>query len=234
MTNEAPSAPARLFPFFQLPRELRDTVYDHLEVRYPAMTRKDRKNIYAIEASVETIATQARLVSRQFKLEVEDRIRSTTRLTLRDHEDYAWSNHPKLFQTVAEAITDIDITLLAFCDDTACVSDCTAAEELEKHKIWIEELVDGMPNLRNIDVLLNIEWCVQKDYTWPNAPHGHELQQLLSTFIEMTSLGSLNVRRFPRDSVEAPYDPEASYELWVSWDKEKGWQAPQKKGGDAL
>ena len=103
--------------------------------------------------------------------------------------------------------------------------DCEKAYDVAEYKWWLKDIADELPNLRTIILWMDVEWPeTDVAYAWPQSPHTFKLRRELRHFVDMKCLSSLKVCKWPTDT--SSDDPD-DYELWVSWDKQNGLQAPK-------
>ena len=179
------SYPSRPFRLWDLPRELRDAIYDYALVEQSTFKVSTRTPPPPNEANPENDATprpedaldeasgeeppspgiQATikyrpctnmlLAGQVLKREYEERAQNAMKITLADHDRYAFQSFKLPEQ--ATKIHNFELHLILFCHACNAMSHfdektCHAALELKQHQIWIEKLLPELTNLRSLAV----------------------------------------------------------------------------------
>ena len=211
----------RPFPFFDLPGELRDVIYDDLKVFKPALKKNDHAGSPE-KALVQTIPLHIRLVSRRFKKEAESRVRQGIVLQINGHAIFGLLQS-SLVPWAIEAVTNVELSLTAWCPSaTVCSSslDCRGRKDLSKHNKMTKHAFTDLRNIKALSVEINI-LLPQEDRTmWPNTPHGLKLHKEIMRYVDVPHMTSLRVHKRDHmgiwDSNDEPH---------MQWDKKNGWQA---------
>lgn len=147
--------------FFEtLPRELRDAVYDLL---YQEVTA----DVEGLEFHTRIVIVELRLVSRQFRLEYDERSVSdehNNHLTITDREAFDLSAREPAGPEVvamrcpsfATRTTSLTLNLIACLGGHEGENRCDADTEVEWHVTWIKSLLQSLPHLRKICVRLDL------------------------------------------------------------------------------
>lgn len=146
--------------FRKLPRELRDSVYDLL-VQEVDVTDG------GLHFHTRTIVPNLRLISRQFKLEYDERCardRDNYKLAVTDKMTYGRCgcelrhlyglDNPQ-FPAIARHTADLT-AILSVCNGRHIHAICSAGCRLANHRRWIDSLSQYLPHLREIHVQLDV------------------------------------------------------------------------------
>lgn len=148
--------PTSQYGFFEtLTQEVRDNIYDLLYQERHLPTSKDEPNML-----VRVPRVSLRLVSRQFKLEYDERIFKTKHLTALEIRDTgAFPLATVTCPTLCTHTTNVTISLYACHDDHYDESlPCDSFYRLLRLGAWIQDLVKHLPNLRSIRVSLELAY----------------------------------------------------------------------------
>lgn len=213
-------------------------VYDDISIEMPAIERGSR---YAesIRSSVQVLGLGPRLVSRQFKQEAEAQPAKRVVLSLEDH-DMFYYNIPTFARQVLQTTTDLNVSLISYCAEAEQGRDCDgttceAAYGIANHCDWLGVILPKFCNLTTTDVTVDIGWSSDDRGTWTSSSHGKQLLVELEELEKISSLTSVRVYKYTNLSAMPSQIPDTRGDLWVSWKRTKGWQAPQaeKSTGDA-
>lgn len=179
------SYPSRPFRLFDLPREMRDAIYDYALVDQSTFKVSTRAPPPPSENSPETDATprpedavdevgdveppspgiQATikyrpctnmlLASQDLKREYEERAQKAMKITLADHDRYAFQAFKLPEQ--ATRVHSFELHLILFCHSCNTISHldektCHATLELNQHQMWIDKLLPELTSLRTLAV----------------------------------------------------------------------------------
>ena len=147
--------------FKSFPRELRDAVYDLLDQG----TTVNVKGLDSLDIHMRTVLVEPRLISRQFRLEYDERSAANEQnnhLTVRDTPNFQlfeWEDGKPpgielrcpAFATRAISLT---LNLIACMGTMDNDQGCNADFNIEWHITWIECLLQSLPHLRKIRVRL--------------------------------------------------------------------------------
>ena len=209
-----------LFPFFDLPAELQDMIYNNLRqvVKVSDKSKNYGKHFHTF---VYALAPHVRLVIHQFKEEAENRIKKQTLLVMEDYSLELMHSPPPLHSWITENTTHVMVILMACCDaaavDGSCEESCPAGFDVEMHKAWIERLLPNLPRAITLHVDLTIRCAFDDQHCWPKAAHAPNLTNLLHDFVKMDRLTTLVVNK----------DLGHTENRWATWESEKGWQASE-------
>lgn len=176
---------AKQFPFFDLPQELRDMVYDNLKRSYYA----DRLHypIYdSDEATVESVVPSARLISHRFSQELYEKDGRDRTLVLPYCPEIRYVPLD-LYPKISDAITKINMTMLAHRSyGRSCNFWCATSEEIPDVRKGMAALIPKLPNLKSINACINVEWPEHGGQNWPDcSPHPVKSQHELDEFVKM-------------------------------------------------
>lgn len=201
--------------FKTFPRELRDAVYDFL---YQEVTA----NVEGLHFHMRTVLVELRLMSRQFRLEYDERSAAdehNNHLTITDNPEFAltdWSDdkpqgaalHCPALTTRATSLT---LCLIACMATHESYAKCNAEGNVGWHMIWITSLLQSLPHLRDIHARLHLlsTGCISTVLVWA------ELLAALPNLAELQIVGVESV-----DKVGSVDDSV----LLATWSKQHGLQ----------
>lgn len=153
------------FPFFKLPRELRDNVYSELldgEVEL-AVTQSDGRGPYhdrALVTAFNVPEPQLHRVCRQFHEELQDAEKRHMGVRVEDNDgdlageygnfgrEFGLPQHIRSVRTL-EAYIQVDCVTHGDLDGW----DCAVAFDMITHKEWLDAVVKDMPDLRFLEIV---------------------------------------------------------------------------------
>ncbi|KAM3420309.1 hypothetical protein BST61_g3593 [Cercospora zeina] len=137
-----------IFPFFDLPRELRDTIYElAVEDRNCGEGTSDQPKMTAVNVPLPHLLQ----ISRQFSTEYRERAEVNSTLYLYDHIALQ-PNTPKLSTCVpipARNIRTLHIRLASFAGEEL-------SEEFELHEQWVKLAVHTVLGLQVLDLRIDV------------------------------------------------------------------------------
>lgn len=240
------SAPdGRPFPFFDLPRELRDAVYQEVIERRPLKPPSSHtKNQSGLTLHITAPETALLLTNRQFKTEYREQLSNSTQIRLIENWEFAPWCHSDMLELEPFAGDIRYAELWLYAKDRCCSTgkspgaqssgageawqeNCSAAHVIRRHIDWLHVKLSRWTALRSISIKLFVRWSPYRketDYKWPKAPHGSDLHFALD---EMTAMHERNIKMDQlevyqytgytyRDFKQGPY---------VTWDEKGGWRA---------
>lgn len=221
-----------IFPFFDLPPELREMVYSYLYITVPA-TKFAYRSIERFSADLHCPTGQVWLISKGFTTEfgdyhksgqtpclvVKDETVSPSAIPFRDVLNPGIRAKAKYVDShiVAECSTDVTNKL---CTSLA---DCEIDWAVRWHRDFLAHSVLGPQSVQVLRVDLHLLSHSDDRDAWPLSRHDPRLDTALEEFIAMPNLARLRI--YKETNVTAPKaDPRNP--LWVTWSKENGWEVP--------
>ncbi|TKA76310.1 hypothetical protein B0A55_04198 [Friedmanniomyces simplex] len=178
---EVTEPPQITFNFFDLPRELRDLIYDFSLT----FKRKIRSQHGARLRGRNVAESSLLLVNKQFRREYFERAEHHTCLVIVDRPEFH-GDLLKLPPAISYA-RSLELYLAIACDSPDHFTDqCRVIKEARMHRKWIADLCQKMRQLQSLSIKLIID------------PHQHiqaceskllELQHKLTNFEELKALG---------------------------------------------
>jgi hypothetical protein len=210
--------------FFELPRELRDEIYEHLKDKLPAASSwvSPRTGYYKpprTSATVMTLGLNVLLINRQFKEEAEVQTSGAVHMDLGEiPSGRRWCDGKfKYDHWIFSSVTHVSIPLSAVCDMSFR---CHAAEEIKSHRTWINRTFEQFHNLRTLVVRMEIGL----EHPWHDtaqaiqaARHRQSLENALGYFVQMTMPLRLEVSEIVCKSDNTQIRSSRT------WEGDKGW-----------
>lgn len=210
----------KIFPFFELPAELREWIYDYLEGDEVVV---EAPSIAATLSVKKQPLANIMCVSKQFRREYEHVAASKTTLIYSDHEDFDFSLPALPCRLVGVKI--VEIRMFVVCEHTCPgnINHCDAANDLRQTFNLIDKVLPNLSDAK-IELKLGLWWKANEKQDWPETPHADTLVADLKSRVEtMEQLSRVEIYRSPERCLEA--DKLADGErLLVTWTKEGGWQ----------
>lgn len=154
--SEQKLCPTSQYGFFKtFPQEIRDNIYDLL---YQEFSSDPLDDVFSTTVRIPHV--EARLVSRQFKLEYDERIAKNEDLTALDIHDTGTYFFTTMFcPPLCTHTTNVTISLYA-CHNDHCDEDqpCDTFYRMLRLQSWILDLVNHLPYLRSIRVSLELTY----------------------------------------------------------------------------
>jgi hypothetical protein len=231
----------RRFPLFDLPRELRDWVFDYVIsdpwlVPANAAAATSEVDVQTIHFGIERPRlTSMCLVSKQFQYEYLQRVDRQTTIIMLDHKDFQFADyHPNgtRFQRIATTARHLEIRMFAtcanMCGDMADECDILRLEQ------FLSESLPRFNALQTVVVRMGI-WSSEQAMTleWPASEHSKNLQEFLEK-AKITALAKLS-RIEVYNSEREWQDFETAFcskRLSATWTLRGGWKPiirPKKK-----
>ena len=180
-------------------------------------------------AYVYMILPRLRQVNRQFKQEVEGKMRLNTTFVFEETDPGFFNNtYPRFLHTLVARYTNhVELKLQAWClnkdedvDDSVstCTKNCTAVDDIFDHAYNARSFLQSFSqNLSSCEIELSlIRTHDNFKMNWMDARHGPELFKALGKLVEVSGLSALRVYK---ENVEEAV-------LWVTCDQ-RGWHAPK-------
>lgn len=206
MATQSPAAAPILSPdsahgFFKtFPRELRDSVYDLLY-------QEVHENVDGLQLRIRAVCAGLRFVSRQFKLEYDERSTADGRnqLEITDNMAFDLRRYGKSeggvvpCPALATHTTELALNLIACKGGESRHYDCCADSNIRWHTNWINAFLQSLPHLREVRVRL--------DFVNPNCIdfvlEGSRMLQALPKLSELRVMGSTSLQAISKigDSV---------------------------------
>ncbi|GIZ43431.1 hypothetical protein CKM354_000665900 [Cercospora kikuchii] len=173
--NAGASKPRDVFAFFDLPRELRDMIYEAAVEDRSQPGSKTQPTLRAKRVPL----PQLLQVSRRFSDEYREHIGGSSSLHLSDHVDFQLANVGSSIgiPTAARKIRTLHIRLASFDGEEL-------SEELELHEKWAALALQTLPDLQELTFRLDV--CTTEDATgatdllskpvWSTLPHLSRLE----------------------------------------------------------
>ncbi|KAJ4359480.1 uncharacterized protein N0V89_000034 [Didymosphaeria variabile] len=229
--------------FFDLPRELRDNIYELLltENQNPGSTTPSFHFMPLL---------RFQLVNRQFGKEYTEAILSHSTMVA-----YQPNNPRHNYKQYINQVGHIQVYFRVTCEasPTGGSKNCHPnLSEVEiddgtdsKHSFtcggiteaaeWVNRLQQVQPNLpyhQKLDLRIGLYWCSDEEFAWPRHIHAPGLQYQLDAMTKASSnVNSVEVALFDCDpDYESWTKNDLKMDLWAKWTKSSGWQAGEAKG----
>ena len=212
------------FVFFNLPRELRNLVYDNLKEQksYPPNGTDlyddegdERVEPYSQnhDVKLDILPTHILLVSRKFKNEAESQALKTITLSIIDQSTAGYAE-------LSDAVPLQTVGYLEYKTMLLCFDSQDTHPELAQHTQLIKSFLPRLDRLKRI----NIELYIQKVHLREASafhPQCQWFMQRMQKLIDIPHVSSVVVRKL----VGRQLDVEGGHEIWVRWDAQNGWRS---------
>lgn len=250
--DESATTDDQPFRFMDLPREMRDHVFEHL--------KKDSKIVRegAIELYLEGgPRLPLLLVSHQFNREYLDSVTRDAKISGIDCADNETEVDPIIpikidagQHAAFKFARDATLNSIALCHQSTDHGKCNAKGELEKHVSWVSDLLQGLPQLKHTE--LGFMVCIGDPDTfrrnadvehiteeWPADVRGHSLAAILQECTSKVQNAATTIKVYCRSIDSRGYeDLQWSKDIKVAkayctWTSVDGWTAGvEEKRGD--
>lgn len=241
-----------IFPFFDLPAELREMIYSHISTVKCGTPHQDQ---YGMDIFVRSPVAHSYRISKRFNDELTEHVALArdTCLTVEDNllpltipypveplinPDMHYDIHR------VEAFYDGRDCFAADWEDKVCGDTCCAlVRRFSLHiKFALDRITMRLPNVEYIRITLYV-CCPADDRSgWPVSQHGPGLQRIIESLTTFHGMSELRVYKYfpPLAAIAKSRCKEvatmrwwqtsvrAKQSLWVSWSKETGWQLPEE------
>lgn len=217
-----------VFPFFELPREIRDCIYGNLFVSRKLPLPSIR--IAAVAAvAVNTIAPHVRLVSRQLKHECDESAfgESSVQIQCREILSTELTNDELLVTAnitpwIGKMVTSMELSCLVIdnINRPSVLGHYIATKCVERYSDHFGVWRDDFPYLRDLYVKLYVLWGHDV------ASYATHLQKAIDEFLVGRS-GATSVEVY----IVLPgpdFDFQMSYDRWFVWSIEHGWRSNER------
>lgn len=220
----ADNNPSDESPFFELPRELRNMIYDHLRDHCAVIDGKegnDQKHVRlnGMTATIETVAPHIFLVSKRVAAEVMAQADTSMTLHLTTARPLP-QGAPQLPLSLTNKLKGaiFNLTALSGLDCQTAGQRCGAASDIRYHEGWIRDMQHALEDPIPIHVNICIQGCEQEGpFTWPERPHTTILGIAAGKLARDAGITSMSVYRCKS------YRVLDLGEVWLSWSEEEGW-----------
>lgn len=218
------------FPFFDLPPELREWVYDYLSGDEVCILSP------ALEASMSVVdypLANILCVSKQIKQEYEHVAAHKTKLVYTDHQDFDFTLPPLPAKLVQ--VKNVELRMFVVCEHT-CPGNtlhCEAANDLRQTFSLISDKESTWFAGTNVELKLGLWWKADEKWNWPETPHADNLVTELKTGVEkLEQLSRVDVYRSSERCLEADKIVDKD-NLLATYTREDGWQTGRSQQPEA-
>ncbi|KAK5696824.1 hypothetical protein LTR97_008128 [Elasticomyces elasticus] len=212
----------KVFDFFQLPRELRDFIYEGLTCDINIQGEEPHiQRAVVHNAPIEKLLT----LNKQFNDEYDQHVREASQMVIED--GLTINCEPIPLGKRARDVKRVEIRLLMFSD-----TGDYALDELDYHKAWVGPTIRFMAKIESI--VCNYCMCVAWDGTWLEKWQEEPFRTPFAAFINCSSVTTLNVQRVQHkqelreDSAEnlgeLRTSMAGSLPLLATWTRGSGWE----------
>ncbi|KAK4628933.1 hypothetical protein CLAFUW4_08144 [Fulvia fulva] len=232
-----------IFPFFDLPREMRDSIYLHLGISSSKTrlmhndgwdpddedSKKPIEDLSVIRLRIENVCRSNVLcVSRQFKQEYEEQLSKATTIVFTDHKgNEVW----KLLDMSDKKFGDVkQAKYYGYIQCTQCPDgpqSCQVGSDIDDTIAWLQVTLGHLATSSKVTIVVVLRWSGSMDLRWPQSPHRAHLEVDFKKLASVPRVSAIEVYR--DNSGVDDFDVEAQVlaeNLYVSWTAKDGWQAP--------
>ena len=250
LTSLEATYPPRPFRLFDLPRELRDNIYDSALVENATFTLEGKagaagdatsrpedaldepveppSELPSLNASVKFRAsTNLLLAGHSLRHEYEERAKQSMIIILKDNDRYAFQ--PISLPEHATKVQNLELHLICFCHLCPTISHiddktCHAALELEQHRLWIDKL---LPDLKELKALAVHAYICHDRYK-PDSKHRLPCERIVATkFAGFQSVPKAKKLTLSRYDFQANPDLNGPKAIILEWPAKASMQVEQ-------
>ncbi|KAK4897810.1 hypothetical protein LTR27_004582 [Elasticomyces elasticus] len=218
-----------IFPFFKLPRELRDEIYLRA-LTTTAPVKVTRKWSPGLRAKAERLpASNLLRLSHRFSDEYREAARETSRLIVNDSILDMNQQIPIDISKAVSELANLQVNL-AFTPHRACAScgeadsPCVMHREVDMHLRWLRSLLEKLPQLHAFSINAHI--------SGPNAAQSKSV--ICLHLAEVTGLPGLDTitvyRNVGKGSADGCYFESVDKQAVLTWDQTDGKFTETSKG----
>lgn len=209
-----------LFRFFDLPRELRNMVYDELKQSKQAVALTGMLTAVIEDGPMPNLLT----ISQRFKSEYEDRLSGTGTLSVQSTLGYIFNYNPPQFTERLRRIPALNLSVPILCRncDHTDASVCSMELYIAACEGLLSHLVTQLHRIQSLTLRIHLYRSLGYDtpsLLSSNYALSSILKKLSQTVTVMASI-KIFVSIGPEDDIVDNYEGP----VCVEWDVENGWQ----------
>ena len=220
-----------IFPFFDLPRELRNAIYRELKQPKTVFRNWDAKLFWSsgLDVRIERPIRNLGLVSRQFKQEYKGQILASATIFLKSYGDVTDPFYESISSKISKA-AHVDILLLDHCYCGICefqsARQCEATARMPKIRDESERLLENVHGIRSATIKILVQLHVNHP-EWSSLYDVQNMPSEANRLTDMTRVKALEVRHVlgidELHRMWQGYD-DIDNVLWATWHEKGGWQ----------
>ncbi|KAK4954545.1 hypothetical protein LTR10_007976 [Elasticomyces elasticus] len=207
----------KVFDFFQLPRELRDFIYEGLTCDIIIQGEEPHiQRAVVHNAPIEKLLT----LNKQFNDEYDQHVREASQMVIED--GLTINREPIPLGKRARDVKRVEIRLLMFANTIF-----GALDELTDHEEWVIATIQSLAKLESVVCSYNI--CVADDGTWLEEWQKEPFRTPFEAFIGHSSVTTLNrkeesIEDNAEDISELRKSMAGAIPSLATWTRGKGWE----------
>ncbi|CAK4032718.1 Hypothetical predicted protein [Lecanosticta acicola] len=212
----------KTFPFFDLPPELREWVYDNLSGDETVIASPTMEAAMSVK---DCPLANIMCVSKQIKEEYEHVAEPKMRLIYSDHQDFNFTLPPLPCRLVDVKI--VELRMFVVCEHTCPgnATHCEAANDLRQTLGLVAGKLLLTPPDAKVELKLGLWWKEKENRNWPETPHAENVVAELKTRVEeIQQLSRVDIYRSDERCLDAEKIVD-SEKLLATWSRDEGWHA---------